>query len=106
MRPRVGWQRRIWPLAILAAVVITWWMLLWMAGWCTQNASPPPYGLVCLKKWAEKHSGLGGWVGAIGSIIAIIAAWMISRYEYMRDKRKEVERINKNIDLIIKITDD
>src|SRR5271154_3944633 len=53
--------------------------------------------------WAEGHSGLGGWVGAIGSIVAIFVAWFLVRHEYRRDKRREAARLNAEIDLMVRI---
>lgn len=35
--------------------------------------------------WFERHAGLGGWVGGIGAIIAIFAAWYLAHAEYTRD---------------------
>ena len=37
-----------------------------------------------LAQLAERHSGLGVWVGAIGAIAAIFAAWLLARAEYLR----------------------
>jgi hypothetical protein len=41
---------------------------------------------------AEKHAGLGGWVGAIGALLAIVVTWNIARAEYNRNRRLERER--------------
>jgi len=56
--------------------------------------------------WAEKHSGLGGWVGAIGSLLAILAAWLLARGEYMRTQKKAATRRKEEIDLISKVIAD
>ena len=53
--------------------------------------------------WTEKHPGLGGWVGAVGSIVAILAAWGLARAEYLRTKRQAVARRRAEIELISKI---
>jgi hypothetical protein len=50
--------------------------------------------------WTEKHPGLGGWVGAVGSILAILAAWYLARREYLRIKRQTAARRRAEIDLI------
>jgi hypothetical protein len=50
--------------------------------------------------WFERHSGLGGWVGAIGAVIAIFAAWWLARAEYQRAQRLEDARVNTEISLI------
>jgi hypothetical protein len=59
----------------------------------------------CLLKYisylAEQNKGLGGWVGAIGSILAVIFAWLISRAEYMRTIKRENINKNQTIDLIV-----
>jgi len=54
--------------------------------------------------WTDRHPGLGGWVGAIGSIIAIFVAWYLARREYVRTRhhydtfrREEIELIEKII---------
>jgi hypothetical protein len=50
--------------------------------------------------WTEKHPGLGGWVGAVGSILAILAAWYLARREYLRIKRQTAARSRAEVDLI------
>lgn len=57
-------------------------------------------------EWCEKHAGLGGWVGAVGAIVAIFATWGIARAEYSRAKRLEAERRNEEIALFERITRD
>jgi hypothetical protein len=52
------------------------------------------------RNWPERHAGLGGWFGAVGAILAILAAWQISRGEYFRTQSIENERVNKEISLI------
>lgn len=42
--------------------------------------------------WAERHAGLGGWVGAIGAVIAIFVTWGLSRAEYLRTRNHEIAR--------------
>jgi hypothetical protein len=43
--------------------------------------------------WCEKHAGLGGWIGAVGSILAILAAWYLARAEYRRAMRREAAKL-------------
>jgi hypothetical protein len=50
--------------------------------------------------WFERHAGLGGWIGAIGAVIAILAAWWLARAEYQRTQRLEDARVNTEISLI------
>ena len=50
--------------------------------------------------WFERHAGLGGWVGTIGTIAAIFAAWWLARAEYLRTQRLEDARMNTEISLI------
>jgi hypothetical protein len=57
-----------------------------------------------LLDWFEKHSGLGGWVGALGAIVAIFVAWGLARAEYLRAQRLEADRVNAEITLFVKIT--
>lgn len=45
-------------------------------------------------EWGETNQGLGGWLGAFGSVLAVGAAWWLSRHEYRRD-RKEAERADR-----------
>jgi hypothetical protein len=52
--------------------------------------------------WFERHAGLGGWVGAVGAILAIFAAWLLARAEYLRTQHIENERVNTEINLISK----
>lgn len=59
-----------------------------------------------LSAWTDRHAGLGGWVGAIGALLAILAAWIIARQEYNRAKRQVRERRREEIDLITKIVTD
>lgn len=54
--------------------------------------------------WFEAHAGLGGWVGAVGAILAVVAAWLISRAEYQRGRRLEIERRNREISRFEQIT--
>jgi hypothetical protein len=50
--------------------------------------------------WTEKHAGLGGWVGAIGSVLAIFVAWSLARAEYKRSVRRIIARRNAELDVI------
>jgi hypothetical protein len=50
--------------------------------------------------WFERHAGLGGWVGAVGAVIAIFAAWWLARAEYQRAQRLEDARMNTEISLV------
>lgn len=52
---------------------------------------------------ADLHSGFGSWVGAIGALLAILAAWLLARWEYRRDRRDVAARKLGEIDLISKI---
>jgi hypothetical protein len=59
--------------------------------------------LQSISDWTEKHPGLGVWVGAVGSIVAILAAWGLARAEYLRTKRQALARRKAEIELISKI---
>jgi hypothetical protein len=66
--------------------------------------------LQCAAKWTESHAGLGGWVGAAGSLIgaigallAIWATWIIARREYNRAIKQEMDKRRGEIDLILRI---
>jgi hypothetical protein len=59
-----------------------------------------------LMDWAERHPGLGSWVGALGSVLAIFAAWLLARHEYRRNQREAAIRKVGEIDLICKIISD
>ena len=50
--------------------------------------------------WFERHASLGGWVGAVGAIAAIFAAWLLAQIEYLRAQRLEDGRVNAQISLI------
>jgi hypothetical protein len=50
--------------------------------------------------WTEKHAGLGGWVGALGAIVAILVAWALARAEYRRTRKQFLKRKRDEIDLI------
>jgi hypothetical protein len=50
--------------------------------------------------WCEDHAGLGGWVGAVGAIVAILAAWGLARSGYLRTQRLEDARVNTEINLV------
>lgn len=50
--------------------------------------------------------GLGGWLGAIGAIIAIFVTWSIARSEYLRVQRIEAERVNSEIALFARTASD
>jgi hypothetical protein len=41
---------------------------------------------------SDDHAGLGGWIGAIGAIVAIFAAWGLARSEYRRTRRESIEQ--------------
>jgi len=53
--------------------------------------------------WAELHTGLGGWVGAVGAFFAILFAWGLARAEYRRTERRANERKDREIDLLKEI---
>jgi hypothetical protein len=55
--------------------------------------------------WTEKHAGLGGWVGAIGALLAIVVTWIVARLEYSRARRQERLRRRELINLITEIID-
>jgi hypothetical protein len=44
--------------------------------------------------------GLGGWMGAVGAIAVIFAAWLLAQAEYLRPQRLEDGRANAQISLI------
>ena len=50
--------------------------------------------------WFERHVRLGGWVGAVGAIAAIFAAWLLAQAEYLGAQRLEDGRVNAQISLI------
>ena len=50
--------------------------------------------------WFERHASLGGWVGAVGAIAAIFAAWLLAQAGYLRPQRLEDGRMNAQISLI------
>lgn len=56
--------------------------------------------------WADNHSGLGSWVGAIGAVAAILFTWWLASSQYHREIRKDNLRFNSEIDLISKVVDD
>ena len=60
------------------------------------------YGHIAID-WAERHSGLAGWVGALGSILAIFIAWYLARREYLRIWRRQAMLRSQEIDLIQQI---
>ena len=43
---------------------------------------------------------VGGWVGAVGAIAAIFAAWLLAQAEYLGAQRVEDGRVNAQISLI------
>jgi hypothetical protein len=53
-------------------------------------------------EWCEEHAGLGGWVGALGAVIAIFVTWGLARSEYLRTQRLEDARANTEINLIFR----
>ena len=57
-------------------------------------------------EWPEKHPGLGGWVGAVSTFIAIFVTWGLARAEYLRTRRQERTRTRAEIDLIMRIITD
>jgi hypothetical protein len=50
--------------------------------------------------WFNRRAGLGGWVGALGAIAAIIAAWLLAEAD-LRVHRLEDGRVNDQISSII-----
>jgi hypothetical protein len=64
----------------------------------------------CVLEATEKHAGLGGWVGAIGAVLAITVAVVgifvalsIARSEYRHSRIEEQKRRRAEIDLITNI---
>jgi|SRR5579871_3397999 len=57
-------------------------------------------------QWAEKHAGLGGWVGAAGAVAAIFITWGLTRAEYLRTRRQAVARKHAEVDLIVKVIEE
>jgi len=58
--------------------------------------------VLCL---AEKHAGLGGWVGAGGALLAIYATWRIAQRQVRADRRLRKVEWEKDIDLISYVVD-
>jgi hypothetical protein len=50
--------------------------------------------------WCDVHEGLGGWVGAVGAIIAVFVAWALSRAEYRRTMRENARHQAASIETI------
>ena len=50
--------------------------------------------------WFERHAGLGGWLGSVGTVLAILAAWWLAHQEYLRAVGLDNERTNSEIALI------
>jgi hypothetical protein len=59
-----------------------------------------------VSRLSEKHAGLGGWVGAIGAVIAIFVTWWLARAEYLRTRRHDAARLRAQIDRIATIVTD
>jgi hypothetical protein len=53
-----------------------------------------------LHEWTHYWEGLGGWVGAVGAILAVIVTWKIARNEYLRTKRQERQKSALNLPLL------
>jgi hypothetical protein len=51
-------------------------------------------------EWCHNHEGLGGWVGAIGTVIAIFVTWGLARLEYRRTLKEQARRKASEIDTI------
>jgi hypothetical protein len=56
--------------------------------------------------WTEKHAGLGGWVGGLGAVLAVLLTWGLARAEYLRNRRQAAARTRSEIDLINRIISD
>jgi hypothetical protein len=59
-----------------------------------------------ITNWADAHSGLGSWAGALGAVLAIFVAWFLARHEYRRSEREAAVRRTAEIDLICRIISD
>jgi hypothetical protein len=63
-----------------------------------RNAHTRPHRTIAkILIWLERHAGLASWAGALGGVLAIIAAWSISRSEYMRTQWQEQVRRDAEI---------
>jgi len=62
--------------------------------------------MAVVSDWTEQHAGLGGWLGAIGSIIAIFLAWWLARWEYRRDHKAEVDRRKSQLNMFVQVIED
>lgn len=56
-----------------------------------------------LVAWAEAYPGLGGWVGAVGSVFAVFASYLLARWEFRRDRRAATAAHNGAIDRFIQV---
>jgi hypothetical protein len=54
-------------------------------------------------EWPEKHAGLGGWVGALGAIVAVFVGWLIARNEYLRNQRQAAARLKAEMVLMLEV---
>jgi hypothetical protein len=50
--------------------------------------------------WCRDNEGLGGWVGAIGAVIAIFVTWGLARAEYQRTKRESVAQKLRQLSML------
>jgi hypothetical protein len=51
-------------------------------------------------RWCKEYDGLGGWLGAVGAIIAIFVAWGLARSEYNKTRRASIEQKVRQIDML------
>jgi hypothetical protein len=61
------------------------------------------WNILCL---AEKHAGLGGWVGALGALLAIIATWLIASRQTRSERNARRSQREQYVDLISTVVDD
>ena len=50
--------------------------------------------------WTKEHEGLGVWIGAVGTILAVLAAWLLAHAEYQRTRRNEKARHAEAIEIL------
>jgi hypothetical protein len=81
---RPGWRRRLWPLVTLVALVVTWSLLIWLAGKCDVAASvKDQFFAGCTEFWLARYQTF------IAALIALSAAVMavVPVYKQLRETR-------------------
>jgi hypothetical protein len=75
------------------------WHIDWQRLWDRTYEGARNTGAWC-ERWCERHSATGTWVGAAGAVLAILGAFGVAEWQYMKTVAEANGKVNSLIALV------